>query len=411
MTEHISLSCLSKNISGTIALPGSKSESNRALIINALSGNKSKLLNLSASRDTTILIEALSSDTTEINIHDAGTAMRFITAYFAATKQNKIISGSDRMHERPIGILVDALKSLGANIEYLSNSGFPPLKINGSISEFKQNKIKISANISSQFISALLLIAPVLPAGLEIELEDKISSTPYILMTLDIMQHFGISSNFDGNIIRIKKQDYIPSEITIEPDWSNAAYWYSMAALSNDPAIFLKGLKCKSLQGDSIIKEMFLPFGITTEFSDAGAFITKSDDVISNFPELIDFSDNPDLAQTLIVLCAAKGIKCKFTGLESLKIKETDRIKALQTELLKFDISLIEENNGVFSNKGFFNLNASPTIETYNDHRMAMAFAPLSLLCKNITIKDPQCVKKSYPSFWNDLKFTGFIVC
>ena len=410
MAKNISISNISKQISGTIELPGSKSESNRALIINALSGSKSQLLNISESGDTTILKEALSSNEPEINIRDAGTAMRFITAFFAASKQNKIVTGSDRMKERPIGILVDALNALGANIEYLGNIGFPPLKINGSISEFTTNKIRISANISSQFISALLLIAPTLPLGLEIELEEKISSTPYILMTLEIMQQFGIVSEFVGNFIRIEKQNYIQSEINIEPDWSNAAYWYSMAVLSNDPAIFLKGLKRKSLQGDSIIKEIFLPLGINTEFSDNGAFITKSNEYILKFPDMIDFSDNPDLAQTLIVLCAAKGVKCKFTGLESLKIKETDRIKALQNEIAKFDISLIEEKKGLYYNNGFFNINASPVIETYNDHRMAMAFAPLSLLCKNITIKEPQCVMKSYPGFWKDLKLAGFVI-
>jgi len=408
MKEIIRISNLSKQLSGTIEVPGSKSESNRTLIINALSGNKSCLLNLSPSNDTKVLQRALISDKKKINIEDAGTAMRFLTAYYAATNQDKILTCDSRMKERPIGVLVDALQTLGANIEYPDKPGFPPLKINGSLSSFNKNIIKIPANISSQFVSALLLIAPVLPTGLEVELDGKISSAPYILMTLGLMQQFGITSESEGNFIRIKKQNYKPTKITIESDWSNAAYWYTMTALSNDTAIFLKGLKRNSIQGDSVIKELFLPFGIITEFSDTGIFITKASEDFSKLPEIIDFSDHPDLAQTLIVLCAAKGIHCKFTGMESLRIKETDRIKALQNELLKFDISLIEESKGVYALKGVFNSHSSPTIETYNDHRMAMAFAPLSLPCENIAISDPSCVNKSYQGFWEDMKLLGF---
>jgi len=409
MNDLINISKPLKNISGTFELPGSKSESNRTLIINSLSGNKSKLNNLSSSNDTKVLQNALISNESEIDINDAGTAMRFLTAFFVANKQDKILTGNDRMKERPIKALVDALKLLGANIEYIEKSGYPPLKINGNISDINSNKIKIHANISSQYISALLMIAPILPAGLEIELEGKISSTPYIHMTLGIMQQFGIDSEFKGKIIRIPKQNYLPSEFTVESDWSNASYWYSMAALSNDPAIFLKGFKRKSLQGDSIIKDLMLPFGINTEFSDTGVFITKNSEANLKFPATIDFSDYPDLAQAIIVLCAAKRINCKFTGLESLRIKETDRIKALQNELLKFGISLFEESENIYCLDGVFKSESSPTIETHNDHRMAMAFTPLSLLCKNIKIKNPACVNKSYPGFWDDIIMAGFI--
>jgi len=408
MTEQISISHISQQLSGTIDLPGSKSESNRILIINALSGNASKVTHLSASNDTKILKRALESNNTEIDVLDAGTAMRFLIAYFVATKQNKVITGTERMLQRPVGHLVDALNSLGANIEYINKPGFPPIKINGDRSIFKRNKIKIQANISSQFVSAILMIAPLLPYGLEIELDGNISSIPYIEMTRGIMRHFGITSEWLDNTIIIKKQDYIPAEYTIESDWSSAACWYSMAALSEDTNVFLKGLKRNSFQGDAIIKEWFLPFGIITEFSDTGAFITKDSENLLKLPAVIDFSANPDLAPTIIVLCAVKGALCKFTGLESLRMKETDRIQALQNELIKFNVSLVEDTHGIFNIHGAFNANASSYIETYNDHRMAMAFAPLTLKCRKISINNPSCVKKSYPALWEDIEIAGF---
>ena len=408
MNDYACISILSGNLSGTIELTGSKSESNRALIINELSGKRSILNNLSSSKDTLVLQEALSYKGSEINIGDSGTAMRFLTSYFAVTKQDKILLGSERMLERPIGLLVEALNSIGADIIYLGKMGFPPIKINGSNSFLNKNILKLSANISSQYISALLLIASELPDGIDIEMEGAVSSKPYIDMTLGIMRHFGIDSNYKGNKISIKKQSYIPCEYTIESDWSSASYWYAMSALANDPAVFLKGLKRRSLQGDSIIQEWFKPFGIVTEFSDTGAFITKGKEDLSALPEIIDFSDHPDLAQTIIVLCAAKNIKSRFTGLESLRIKETDRIKALQNELMKFDVHFYEDSKGVYILSGDFNTKISPIIETYNDHRMAMAFAPLALVCKEICINNPSCVKKSYTAFWEDLKIAGF---
>jgi 3-phosphoshikimate 1-carboxyvinyltransferase len=409
MSEQVSISHISKQLFGTIDLPGSKSESNRILIINALSGNASKVTHLSPSNDTKTMMQALESNKTEIDVFDAGTAMRFLIAYFAVTKQNRVITGTKRMLQRPVGHLVEALNSLGANIEYINKPGFPPIKINGDLSIFKRNKIKIQANISSQFISAILMIAPLLPYGLEIELDGNISSIPYIEMTRGIMRNFGIISEWHNNTIIIKKQDYIPAEYTIESDWSNAACWYSMAALSEDTTIFLKGLKRNSFQGDAIIKEWLLPFGVITEFSDTGAFITKDCENLSKLPAIIDFSANPDLAQTMIVLCAAKGASCKFTGLESLRIKETDRIQALQNELIKFNISLVEDIHGIFNINGTFNSNAYSYIESYNDHRMAMAFAPLALKCGKISINNPYCVKKSYPALWEDIEITGFL--
>jgi 3-phosphoshikimate 1-carboxyvinyltransferase len=409
MKDYLCLSHKSGIISGTIDLPGSKSESNRALIINALSGNLSTLNNLSESSDTSLLREAISSKETIIDIRDAGTTMRFLAAYFAVTHQDKILTGSARMFERPIAPLVEALNEIGANIKYTNTSGFPPLKILGSKSNFTKNKIKINTDISSQFISALLMIAPLLPNGIEIEFTGKIVSLPYIEMTLSIMQHFGIEAKYSEKGINIKKQDYQPATYIIESDWSCASYWYMIAALSNDPAIFLKGLKRQSFQGDSVIQEWFKPFGIITEFSDTGVFITKTNQDFSALPDIIDFTENPDIAQTMIVLSAAKSLKCKFTGLESLRIKETDRIDALQKELEKFDIQLKEEKNNVFSIAGTFNF-SSATIETYNDHRMAMAFAPLALIIPKINISNPNCVEKSYPGFWVALEKVGFSI-
>jgi 3-phosphoshikimate 1-carboxyvinyltransferase len=311
------------------------------------------------------------------------------------------------MLERPIEPLVKALNKIGGNIEYMEKQGFPPIKINGKLSKLNKNKIQIAADVSSQFISAILMIAPILPRGIELEFTGKIVSSPYIDMTLAIMHHFGANAEYTEKGISVRKQEYQPVKYNIESDWSCASYWYLMAALSTDPAIFLKGLKHQSFQGDSIIQEWFKPFGIITEFSNTGAFITKTDGSLSSLPEVIDFTDNPDLAQTMIVLCAVKRLKCKFTGLESLRIKEIDRIQAMQNELKKFNIHLIEEDKDVFSLNGTFN-NSSATIETYSDHRMAMAFAPLALLCPEINIINPGCVEKSYLNFWDDLKTAGF---
>ncbi|MGD0711466.1 MAG: 3-phosphoshikimate 1-carboxyvinyltransferase, partial [Bacteroidales bacterium] len=327
--------------------------------------------------------------------------------YYIATGQDKTLTGPERMLERPIAPLVEALKEIGGKIEYVGRQGFPPLKINGKLNKFHNNKIKIAANISSQFISSLLMIAPTLPNGIEIEFVGDIVSRPYIDMTLSIMKYFGVSTEVFKNKINIKKQEYQPVKYIIESDWSCASYWYLIAALSNDPSIFLKGLKRKSFQGDAIIQEWFKTFGIITEFSDNGAFITKTNEDLSLIPDIIDFTDNPDLAQTMIVLCAAKGLKCKFTGLGSLKIKETDRINAMKKELKKFGIQLKEEEKNIYSLKGTFR-NSSVTIETYNDHRMAMAFAPLALRCPEIIINNSKCVEKSYPGFWEDLKNAGF---
>jgi len=410
MNSFISIHHPTKKLNGTIALPGSKSESNRVLILDALSHKQSTLFNLSTAEDTRILKEALLSNEEEINIKNAGTAMRFLTAYYTARKQNKIVSGEARMLERPIKPLVEALIQMGANIEYLDKEGFPPIKINGSLSTLNKKEINIPAAISSQFISAILMIAPSLPEGITLKMVGKIASIPYIQMTLQIMEAFGIKSTFKNNTITIRPQNYLPTIYHVESDWSSASYWYSMLALSDDSsAIFLEGLKRKSMQGDAIIKEIVEPFGIISEYSDTGIFITKTQADYSLIPQYYDFTDYPDLAQTIIVLCAALGIKCGFTGLESLKIKETDRVQALQNELKKFNVQLIEESEGIYALKGKFKPTAA-TIETYQDHRMAMAFAPYALICDEIKIENPDCVNKSYPGFFNDLEQVGFLV-
>ena len=410
MNSFISIHHPTKKINGTIALPGSKSESNRVLILDALSHKQSTLFNLSTAEDTRLLQEALLSKVEKINIKNAGTAMRFLTAYYTARKQNKIVSGEARMLERPIKPLVEALIQMGANIEYLDKEGFPPIKINGSLSTLNKKEINIPAAISSQFISAILMIAPSLPEGITLKMDGKIASIPYIQMTLQIMEAFGIKSTFKNNTITIRPQNYLPTIYHVESDWSSASYWYSMLALSDDSsAIFLEGLKRKSMQGDAIIKEIVEPFGIISEYSDTGIFITKTQVDYSLIPQYYDFTDYPDLAQTIIVLCAALGIKCGFTGLESLKIKETDRVQALQNELKKFNIQLIEESDDIYVLKGKFKPTAA-IIETYQDHRMAMAFAPYALICDEIKIENPDCVNKSYPGFFNDLEQVGFLV-
>lgn len=392
----------------TICLPGSKSESNRVLIINALTGGKFTIRNLSKAADTKLLQDALSSTEESVNVMNAGTAMRFLIAYFAAIRKNIIISGNERMTQRPVKPLVDALQFIGADIEYLNVNGYPPAKINGAKSILKGGKVKIAANISSQFISALLMIAPTLCDGICIELEGNIASKTYIEMTLSIMQQFGIEYSWDDNIIRIPQQEYKISEFNVESDWTSGSYWYSIVALSKNFAVFLEGLKRKSFQGDSIISKWAEAFGVVSEYSDTGVFLTKGKEDFLKFPRIFDFTNYPDLVQTLIPLFAATGVACRFTGLENLRVKETDRIAALQNELKKFNIHLIEESKDVYALQGYFNKKVSPTIETYNDHRMAMSFAPLAMICKSINITNPECVNKSYPGFWNDLESAGF---
>jgi 3-phosphoshikimate 1-carboxyvinyltransferase len=394
-----------------IALASSKSESNRALIINALAAKKGDLQNLSTARDTQTMIRLLQSTDQTADVIDAGTTMRFLTAYFTATNQNKIMTGTPRMCERPIGILVDALRSLGADIEYLKNEGYPPLKING-FSEQKSSEVTIRGDVSSQYISALLMIAPTLPQGLTINLTGDLGSIPYIKMTLEQMKAFGVNytANWDEKTIKVESNTYQSITYKIESDWSGASYWYSIVALSefDETQVELLGLKENSLQGDSDIVNIMSHLGVKSTFTTDGVLLTK---IPAEKTLSWDFTNCPDLAQTVTVTCAAKGIEATFTGIESLKIKETDRVLALQNELKKFGGDLVEiEKNTTYKviNKSeshgepFRIQHSELSIHTYDDHRMAMAFAPLAMLM-DVTIEEPNVVVKSYPSFWDDL--------
>ncbi len=403
MTLH--LSKFDKPLQGVVELTSSKSESNRALLMNALSGGKLKLFNLSAARDTQTMKRLFEKDDSIWDVLDAGTTMRFCTAYLGIHGKGEVITGTPRMKERPIGLLADALIALGAQIEYLENEGFPPMRIYGILDQ-KTTEINIPGNISSQFISALLMIGPSLKKGLNIHLTTEVFSRPYIEMTLALMEHFGIKSNWDKNTITIHHQAYQASSYTIESDWSGASYWYSMAALNESPNLTLTGLKKNSLQGDQQIAAIMEQMGIYTHYTSEGVQLTRKENTDTKIH--IDFKKCPDLAQTVMVVAAVKGIHLSMTGLESLRIKETDRIDAMTNELRKIGCQLTEDDHTWNLIPGKLP-SEKPVIETYEDHRMAMAFAPLCQV-GDIQIKDPDVVKKSYPDFWNDLKSVGVTI-
>lgn len=389
-------------ISTRIDLPASKSIANRALIVNALSGEPSIIHNLSEARDTQTMSRLLSSTDNVLDVIDAGTTMRFLTAYLAVTNQHKILTGTKRMCERPISILVEALTELGASISYQEKKGYPPIKVNGLGKQVK-HRLSIRGDVSSQYISALLMIAPILENGLTLELTGKIGSRPYIDMTLKVMKFYGVNAEWNQTTIKVPPGKYYAKEYTVEPDWSAASYWYALTALSQDAEVLLTGLTKNSLQGDRVISDIMSELGVSTEFTSQGARLHKTD----NKPSInIDFKDCPDLAQTVAVVCAAKGIAGNFSGLESLKIKETDRISALQNELIKIGAQLIEHDDywelvpGALPSGDY-------SFDSYDDHRMAMAFAPLSTVAK-VEIKDPSVVKKSYPGYWRDYRKAGF---
>ncbi len=393
-------------VSGTAnLLPASKSIANRALIINALAGNKATIDNLSDANDTQLMFNRISSHEPIIDVEDAGTTMRFLTAYFAARNQNKTLTGTARMKERPIGILVEALRSLGADIAYSENEGFPPVVIRG-FNQQRTRTLSIRGDVSSQYISALMMIAPILPEGLELTLTGRIGSRPYIEMTAAIMKHFGASASFRGNKIDIPHQSYKPANFFVESDWSAASYWFAFAALAREAHIVLPKLSIPSIQGDSAIRRIMTSLGVAAEMKENMLHLVKSGGV----NELkFDFTDCPDLAQTVAVVCAAKGVMGFFTGLESLRIKETDRIAALQAELQKIGADLIEDDPAHWRVIPSSGLPEAASFNTYKDHRMAMAFAPLATLM-DVTIESPSVVKKSYPNFWNDLKSCGITV-
>jgi 3-phosphoshikimate 1-carboxyvinyltransferase len=428
MKHNIILTKKSKTVNGTVQLTGSKSECNRALVIEALSNGKVKVENISDAADTVTLagiLRKLAVDSKQlavagtapspleragvrlINIGPAGTAMRFLTAYYAIGNQEVILTGSERMKQRPIGILVDALRSLGAHIEFEEKEGYPPLKLKGSF-EQQTNKISIKGNISSQYITALLLIAAKLPLGLELHIEGELTSRPYVEMTLAMLRQANIQYTWEDNIISIPHQEFATTSLHIEPDWSAASYWYAIAALSDQAELFLPGLTSYSLQGDSVITELMANFGITSQFKDGGVHLTKEPKPI--FRKIFDLKECPDLAQTIIVVCAALGHDASFTGLETLKIKETDRILALQTELAKIGVKLIEKGQVYKLDCSEKQIPQRMFVNTYDDHRMAMAFAPLATLIPELEIEDADVVEKSYPAFWKDLESVGFEV-
>lgn len=389
----------SGDIGGNINISGSKSESNRLLILQSLFPNLS-LKNLSNSDDTKYLTKALASENSVIDISHAGTAMRFLTAYFSAKEGREVIlTGSERMQNRPISILVDALSSLGADISYEKKEGFPPLRIVGK--ELTASKVSIQGNVSSQYISALLLMAPALKKGLEIELLGVVTSVPYIKMTLALLNDLGIDFDWKDNVIKIFPKESIDNSVlTVESDWSSASYFYSLVALSKTGKVRLSSYKKNSLQGDSSLAEIYKHFGVTTSFSKDEIILEKSD--IELFPLTLDLRDSPDLAQTIAVTCFGLGIGCDLTGLHTLKIKETDRLVALQQELEKLGatISVTDKSLHLQPNS---EINKDVKIKTYDDHRMAMAFAPLCLKVP-IQIEDAEVVTKSYTDFWSDFE-------
>ncbi len=405
----------SKVIQGTVQLTGSKSESNRALILQALSRKVVNVANLSAAADTVIMNKALAlantssetSGTVTVDIGPAGTAMRFLTSYLNLVNGHFILTGTERMQQRPIGILVDALKTLGANIDYKKESGFPPLVIKGAMIQNKQ-QVRIQGNVSSQYLSSLLLIAASLKQGLVLEIEGELTSRPYVTMTLNMLQEAGISHKWTDNTIEITPQQFKPTTIYVEPDWSAASYWYAMVALSEKGEIVLPGLKAHSLQGDIALVDIMSHFGVASSFQADGLHIAKVNE--GSDKTLFDFKACPDLAQTIVALAAAIRRDISITGVETLKIKETDRLAALKNEIEKFGATILADGeiyhvktNDVYTPKQI-------TFDTYEDHRMAMAFAPLALVFDKVTINEPVVVEKSYPDFWEHLQQKGFTV-
>ena len=392
----------------TIQLPSSKSISNRALIINALGNGTHHPENLSDCDDTRVMIRALNDDKETIDIMAAGTAMRFLTAYLSVTPGTRIITGTERMQQRPIQVLVNALRELGADIEYVANDGFPPLRITGR--ELRKDTISLPGNVSSQYISALLMIAPVLTNGLTIRLTGDIISRPYINLTLQLMNDFGVRAEWtDDHRLKVEPQAYHSIPFYVESDWSAASYWYQIVALSKKAEVTLPGLFKDSYQGDSQVAGIFRSLGVETIYKDKAVILKKNGKSVERLD--YNFINQPDLAQTFVVTCALLNIPFRFSGLQSLKIKETDRMAALITEMRKLGYILHETDGSVLSWEGErCTTEEHPAIDTYEDHRMAMAFAPTCLALPEILINNPQVVSKSYPRYWEDLRQAGFII-
>ena len=401
---NLEISNSRKHLSANINITGSKSESNRLLILQALFPNL-KISNLSNSDDTHYLQKALKSEGELIDIHHAGTAMRFLTAYFATLEGREVVlTGSKRMKERPVKLLVDALKTMGADISYEKNEGYPPIRIKGK--KITAKTVSLEANISSQYISALMLVAPSLPNGLEINLQGEITSTPYIKMTLELLQRAGVRGVFEGNTIKIEPAKQLKDQsLAVESDWSSASYYYSLAAISESAELKLSTYRETSLQGDSCLSNIYKQFGVSTKFEDNHIILSKKP---GTKPKHIkeNLQNSPDIAQTIAVTCLALEVPCYLTGLHTLKIKETDRLEALKAEIEKFgsQVEITQDSLELFPKKDF---EENVSVATYNDHRMAMAFAPLGLKVP-FKIEDAEVVSKSYPGFWEDFEKLNF---
>ena len=400
------------NVSGSpirtsVKLPASKSISNRALILNALSYSAYDVENLSDCDDTNLMVNALNSDGRDFNVGAAGTTMRFLTAFLSKVVGEWTITGTERMKNRPIKVLVDALNAIGARIEYIEKEGFPPLRIFGSA--LQGGEISLPGNVSSQYISAILMIAPLTEKGVTLHLEGTIISKPYIHITLGLMEAYGVKATWKENVIQVLPQEYTPIRFTVESDWSAASYWYEIMALTKGAEIELLGLFKNSLQGDSAGAKLFAQLGVGTTFTNRGVVLKKNGNVCRKL--VYNFVNEPDLVQTFVVTCVCMNIPFRFSGLQSLRIKETDRIEALKTELRKLGY-VLECKESILEWTGErCEPEQDPVIATYEDHRMALSFAPIALVRpEGVQIAHPQVVSKSYPHYWEDLKVAGFSV-
>lgn len=394
----------------SVALPASKSISNRVLILNALSPYPQPLQNLSDCDDTKVMLHALQTGMETIDIHASGTAMRFLTAYFSGCPGCRILTGTERMRNRPIRLLAEVLRQTGAQIDYLGHEGFPPLRITGV--SLRGGEATIEGGVSSQYLSALLMVAPTMKEGLRLHLSGELVSEPYLRLTIELMRRFGVIVSKEGQTFSVEPQVYRPVPFTVEADWSAASYWYEMAALSSAPVdMELQGLFANSLQGDAEIAVLYERFGVQTEFTPSGVKLIKTSVALPDFFEY-DCLHIPDMAQTLAATCAMLHIPFRLKGLQSLKIKETDRLTALRKEMRKLGFVLTEHDGNILEWNGKrLEMEPNPMIDTYDDHRMAMTFAPVAL-CRNegIIINDSEVVSKSYPRFWDDLTTAGFTI-
>ena len=408
MTNSLLIKAPQKLNAVDVFLPSSKSISNRLLILNALSYSPYPIKNLSESDDTNAMFKVLNSNTNNFDVGAAGTSMRFLTAYLSKIMGEWTITGSERMKQRPIKILVDALNNLGGKIDYLEKEGYPPLKISGSA--LTGGELELAGDVSSQYISALLMIAPEMENGLTLRLKGKITSAPYIQLTLKLMEQFGVKSKWNNDTIIIPPSVYKPTSTKVEADWSAASYWFEIMALSSgDSAICLKGLNKYSFQGDAVVAKLFNQLGVQSKFTSQGLQLTKTKSKVKNFK--YDFTNEPDLAQTFAVTCAFLDIPFHLTGLHTLTIKETDRISALVHELSKFGFNIkTNGSDNIFWEGDKTTPQSDIKIDTYKDHRMCMAFAPAVLKTQQLTINDYMVVTKSYPKFWEDLEKAGIVI-